>query len=252
MKNEIVIQSLVSDGFWLILISLLVAVFHRQIGNLLDSLGSFKVAGASFELKDSRTTVESYVLLTNIVVEVLLNRRSAEKFGRLLSKPSLSQLAEFALKYAKDVPKDRKQLELSTNIAWIVADHGDAESALPFFDALLKERPHDTDVLNLKAIALSSAGSPEYLLEAERIQDELVRSRPGIPRFAYNRALTKARLEKFDDALADLERAFQSDYWKERPDMLDQRLFRPLRETDGYRRMKQQLAESPPRIDQTQ
>jgi len=69
--SDVVIQSLVSDGFWLVLVIAVIAAFRNEIRNLLNSLGSFKIAGASFELKDTRTTIENYVLLTNIMVETL-------------------------------------------------------------------------------------------------------------------------------------------------------------------------------------
>jgi len=241
--SDVVIQSLVSDLFWLILIVVVIASFRNEIRNLLNSLGSFKVAGASFELKDSRTTIENYVVLTNIMIEALTQRESAVKIGDLISDLSVRQLGRFAIKYAEDVPDDAKQVELLKNIALIVGRRGDADSAIVFYDAILKQRPRDLDLLNLKANALSDSTFPDYVRQAEQIEDDLVAARPMEGRYRFNRALTRARLGKFDGALEDLKVAVEMDYWKRRPDMLTLREFEPLRQNGSFEPLEAKVSE---------
>ena len=239
--SDVVIQRLVSDGFWLVLVIAVIAAFRNEIRNLLNSLGSFKIAGASFELKDTRTTIENYVLLTNIMVETLTQRDSAVKLGELLSSLNVRQLARFAIKYAEDVPEDAKQVELLTNIALIVGQRGEIDSAILFFDALLKQRPRDLDILNLKANVFSNSNSPAGSLQAERIQDDLVAERPMSGIYRFNRAITKTKLNKFDEAIADLDVAIDVDYWKRKPDFLHGPEFQPLHKLSQFQELEAKL-----------
>ena len=78
--SDLVKQALVSDGFWLAIFLVSAVLFRKELRLLLSSLASFKVAGASFELRDKRMTLEYYAILTNILVEILSQRDSAEKF----------------------------------------------------------------------------------------------------------------------------------------------------------------------------
>jgi tetratricopeptide (TPR) repeat protein len=227
--NDLVIQSLVTNLFWLVLVVLIVASFRQELKNLLNSLGSFKIAGASFELKDSRASIEYYVVLTNIVVEILLDRESAQAFGGLISGTSVRQLSKFAIKYSKDVPEDVKQVELLKNVAMIIGRRGNIHDALSFLDALLKESPNDLDILNLKANLLTNARSQENYLLAEPIYDRLVKERPNNRVYRFNRALTKVALGKHAEAMVDLEVSVREGYWKRRKDMLQAPALAPLR-----------------------
>lgn len=241
--SDVVMQNLISDVFWFALMLTVIGFFRREIKNLMNSLGSFKVAGASFELKDSRATIESYVALTNIVTDILTDRENAIKFGTLLSNLNVHYLSQFALTYAKDVPEDPKQLELVTNIAWLISNRGDSESALKFYNAVLKQHPENLDILNLKAGALIANITPEALLECEGIMDKLVAARPKDAQYRNNRAIIKCKLGKLPDALTDLELAVDLGYWRQDPYMLRADDFDPIRTDPRFQALETKLAE---------
>jgi tetratricopeptide (TPR) repeat protein len=240
--SDVVIQNLISDGFWLTLIVLVIVFFRLEIKNLMNSLGSFKVAGASFELKDSRSTIESYVVLTNIMVDILIQRDAAVEFGKLLSDLNVRQLSQFALTYAKEVPDDPKQLALVTNIAWIIRDR-DVDTALLFYDAVLKHRPGDRDILNLKAGTLNSSDDPVMILQAETIMDSMVAQRPKSALYRNNRAIIKAKLGKYEESVEDLEHAVDLGYWQGYPNMLDTQELAPLRSMPRFQALQMKLAQ---------
>src|SRR5271167_49273 len=100
--SDVVIQLLISDGFWLAIFLVSTVLFRTELRLLLSSLASFKVAGASFELRDKRTTLEYYAILTNILVEILRQREFADKFYDFLSENSARQLAKFIQQYQKE------------------------------------------------------------------------------------------------------------------------------------------------------
>jgi tetratricopeptide (TPR) repeat protein len=246
--SDVVVQGLASNAFWLIVLLVVVGVFRNELKNLVNSLGSFKVAGASFEMKDSRASIEYYVVLTNILVEILLQRDAAKTFGGLVSDTSIRQLARFAIKYSKEVPDDVKQVELLKNVAMIVGRRGSVHEAVAFFDALLKDSPHDLDLLNLKATSLADTGSPENHAAAEMIYDRLVSERPSNGVYRFNRALTKVALGKDQQAINDLDRSIDAGYWNRRKDMLDVPEFARLRsevpEFEGLRQKLRRCIES--------
>src|SRR5437660_512872 len=150
--SDLVIQTIASNVFWLTIVVLAILLFRRPIASLLSSVASFKVAGATFELKDKKSTLEYYAILTNVLFEILSQRDSAEKLGGLLSNQSVQQLEKFSLKYAKDVATEDVDLELLKNVALIIGRRGQTAPALAFYDTLLKQRPDDRDLLNLKGI----------------------------------------------------------------------------------------------------
>jgi hypothetical protein len=241
--SDVVVQSIASNIFWIIVCGTLVVTFREEIRNLLNSLGSFKVAGASFELKNSRATLEYHVVLTNIIVEILSRRDSAQKLIDLVSDTNVKQLARFAIKYSKDVPEDAKEIELLKNIAIIIGRRGSGHEALAFINALLKDAPHDNDILNLKANLLFETHDSEKQIEAERIRDLLVVERPYDPGYRFNRALSKAYLKKDDEALSDIEKAMDLGFWKNRATMLDAREFKTLTANPEFARLETKLSD---------
>src|SRR2546421_10662707 len=111
VTSDVVWQGIISDVFWLTIFLVAIIVFRRELRAVISSLASFKVAGASFELRDKRATLESYAILTDILVEILSQRDSAEKLSQFISDNSARQLAKFTLKYAREVPKEDKEIE---------------------------------------------------------------------------------------------------------------------------------------------
>lgn len=230
MRSDVVMQSIVSDVFWLLVLVAIIFSFRNEISALLNSFGRFKVAGASFELKDSRTTIENYVVLTNIMIDILSDHDSSQKLGDLMTSTNVRLLGKFAIQYSRDVPNDIKQAQMLKNIALIVGRRGDIDSAKLFFDALLKNNPRDLDILNMRANILVGTGSQVNLLEAEFAYDELVKQRPKDGTFRFSRALAKAGLGKEQECIDDLSKAIDLHYWKKNPDMLHATEFDSLRE----------------------
>ncbi len=228
--SDVVWQGLISNSFWLVIFLAVVVVFRREIRLLLESLASFKIAGASFELKDRRATLEYYAILTNILVEILSQRDSAENIVQFISDNSARQLSRFTLKYSKEVPGEDKDVELLKNVALIVGRKGNVQEAVAFYDALLKQAPGDRDLLNLKGIMLQDSGTEEGMAKAQNIFDDLVKRYPNIGIYWYNRALLRSRLGKFDESMADLDRAIELDFHKRKPSMLSVRPLQPLRD----------------------
>ncbi len=228
--SDVVLQTIVTNVFWLIILIVFVGTFRHELRNLLNSLGKVKVAGASFELKDSRATIEYYVVLTNIIIEILSKRESAEKLSDLISDLSVKQLARFALKYSREVPNDAKEIELLKNVGIILRRRGSSHEALSFLNALLKDSPHDPDILNLKANILADTDERSKQLEAETIRDQLVVTHPQNATYHFNRALSKAYFGKDSEVIADLRLALDLGFWKKNPKFLEIREFKSLRE----------------------
>ena len=82
-SSDLVWQGIINTAFWLTIFLVAVFAFRQRLSDLLDSLASFKIAGASFTLKDKRSTLESYAILTDIFVELLCNRDFAEQLKGL-------------------------------------------------------------------------------------------------------------------------------------------------------------------------
>ena len=124
MNNEVIELAIISNGFWLVLILVAVLFFRIELKAILGSLGTFKVMGASFQLRDKRATLESYAILVNVLVEVLSERETAEKFYPVVSPHSARQLAAFARRYIDEVPVADRNVELIKNVALVVGRKG--------------------------------------------------------------------------------------------------------------------------------
>jgi len=228
--SDLVKQALVSDGFWLAIFLVSAVLFRKELRLLLSSLASFKVAGASFELRDKRMTLEYYAILTNILVEILSQRDSAEKFYGFLSENSARQLAKFIQQYQKEIPEEEKDVELLKNVALLVGRKGNYQVAISLYDDLLKRYPEDRDLLYLKARMLRDSRVQKNIEAAEAIYEELVSRYPSHGGIWFGRARAKSLLGKLDDSIHDLEKAITFGYWRNNPKMLEDSQLQPLGE----------------------
>lgn len=107
--SDVLALELISKGFYLFVLVGAAFLYKKEIGGLISSIGSFKVAGASFELGDQRTTVASHMILAEILIETLSNIPSATKIGEVITLPQAEKLGQFAVRYTTAVPKDRSE-----------------------------------------------------------------------------------------------------------------------------------------------
>ena len=216
--SDVVWQALITNGFWLAALLLVTTFFRRELRDLMGSVASLKVAGASFELKDKRATIESWAILTKIFVEILNQRGSAPHLAPYISNASARHLTRFALKYAKEAPDDDKDVDLLKSIAYLIGTKGNTPEALSIYETLLKKYPGDRDILNVQGALLINTGNEKYLSNAEKIFDDLVGRYPEVAMHWYNRGQCKSRLGKFDESLSDLSDAISRGYDRERLD----------------------------------
>ncbi|CAM3911765.1 hypothetical protein [Rheinheimera salexigens] len=69
--TDVVLLQLMSSLFWLLVFGVIVFIFRREIRALFGSVASFKIAGSSFEFQDKKDTLQSYILLTEILIDML-------------------------------------------------------------------------------------------------------------------------------------------------------------------------------------
>jgi tetratricopeptide (TPR) repeat protein len=202
--SDILALEVVKSCFYLVVLGLVVVFFRNEIRGLIASLGSFKVAGASFELGDQRTTVASHMILAEILVDVLSNIQSASKISEVLTLPQAEKLGQFAVRYTVAVPKGSWNQEMLRNIAYSLQTVGRNKQALALFDLLLEQQPDHYDFLDQKAYTLMRMGGTANLEVAQVIFKDLCERNPTLVRAHLRLAFTQAGLRKFDDALSTL------------------------------------------------
>ena len=118
--SDVLLSAIINNAFWLVLFIVTVVLFRPQIQALIASIGSFSVAGGVFEFKgDQRATLESYTILTNILIEMLSEGGSANPLMDLISAASARQLQRFIRMYTKELPADDWNVELLKNVGVI-------------------------------------------------------------------------------------------------------------------------------------
>ena len=236
--SEAVILAIISNAFWLIILLLVLGRFHGELKSLLSSIGGFTIAGAQFEFTDKRSTLQSYAILSDIFVQILLQRESVHDIVRHMSNSNAHQLAKFTIKYTEEVQQRHQDPVLLKNVALIMGYKGRYQDAIVIYDALLKQTPGEPDLLALKAVALFNTDIPAYIVSSEHLLDDLVAgpSTASNGSFWYNRSLTKSVLGKYDQAIADLEQALALGYRK--PKMLENNSFKVLRQEKPNEFMK--------------
>ncbi len=236
--------AIANNAFWIVILGVIILFFRGQIRSILSSLVRFNVAGASFELKDKKSTLESYAVLTKILLEALKDRDSSMQILSRISPTSTHQLAKFAIKYATEVPEEDRDVDLLKNIAHSLGQQQVIQSAINILDILIKQTPEDGDLYRLKAVVLLQSGVPANLVEAESIWDSLVMKHPRVPVFWYNRSTIKAHLQKYDESLASLEMSIKLGFQKQVPHMLEAADCKLLREArpEDFAKLRSKLA----------
>jgi tetratricopeptide (TPR) repeat protein len=239
--SDVVVQGMISNGFWLTVFLVSVITFRKPLRSAIASLGKFNIAGASFELREPSATLASYVMLGNVLVDILSERESAEKLYPVMSQASAQQLVRFIGKYMEEVPLEDQNIEMLKNVALLIGRKKQYQLAIGLYDQLLKRYPGDGDLLYLKARMLRDSGNPEG---AEPLYEELVTKTPVHSGMWFGRARTRSLLRKFPESLQDLERAIELGYWKAVPNMMDDHQLDPLRKADpvGFDRLRAELA----------
>lgn len=231
LVSDVVWQGIVSSAFWLSIFLTVMILFRDELRFLFNSLGSFKLAGASIVFRDKKTALECYTILINILIEILSRRDSAEKLVPFFSDSNAKQLTKFITKYTKEVSQEDKDVELLKNVAFVAGRKGYVLDAVSLYDSLLKQTPQDSDLLNLKAFTLLNSEVKKHLVLAETILDDLVQQHAEDGLFWYNRSVNAAKLDKFDKSIDSLREAIKCGYWKRRPDMLDAPRFHSMRKS---------------------
>ncbi|MBV5337613.1 MAG: hypothetical protein J0653_06620, partial [Deltaproteobacteria bacterium] len=187
--SDVVLLEIIKTVFWLMVFGTTLFFFQSEVKQLLQSLSSFKVAGATFELKDKKETIRSYVALAETLVDILSRGERLDELQKLLHPSQIEKLGLFALKYTKEVPAADWSEELLRNIAYLLLRFGRYKHSVELYDSLLSKRPDHVDLLNLKALALMTTRIPKNVKPAEELLSNLVSRYPELVYIRFNWAL---------------------------------------------------------------
>lgn len=230
--NDVVILQITSSVFWLIIFGVIVWIFRQEVRKLLQSLGGVKVAGSSFEFKDQKETIESYVLLAETLIDILSRSDRIEAMLNILVPSQVERLSAFAIRYTEEVPKESWNEELLRNIAYLLLRFGRYIQSITLYDALLDGRPNHSDLLNLKALAMITSRLPEQVGHALPILSSLVDRYPESSVYRYNYALACSLAAEHQVALKEMEFVIRSPYVKMHPGVLQDPLFHKTRDSE--------------------
>jgi predicted Zn-dependent protease len=222
MPGDLVLQGLISSVFWLSVFAIAVLAFRRELRGLLRSLTTLKVAGASFVLSDRKSTLESYAVLADILVDILSKPEAAPRVRELLTKSNGAQLAKVLVKYEDEVPEEDWNREFLRNAARVVGWTGHYDVSLKFFDRLLRKRKDDTDLLIVRADLLNDSGLAENLAKAKVEFEKLLGKLPNNPWVRFSYATNLSRLGDHENCITELD-LLPTSYWQQRPKALENR-----------------------------
>ncbi|SOD19544.1 tetratricopeptide repeat protein [Nitrosomonas ureae] len=228
--SEIITLKLIESGFWLLLLSVCLLIFHKEVKRVLQSLSNFKLLGATFELRDTKESIKSYILLSETLIDLLSTNTPVESLKDLMSMNQIEKLGNFALQYTKEVSNNNWNEQLLRNITHLLIRFNRIQQAIDLSDILLANRPDFVDVLNLKALALMNSRIPSNMKNAENIFADLVERFPENSIFRFNLGLVKISLENYEDGLKLILRAIDNGHWYADQKMLLDPLLYKLRE----------------------
>jgi len=228
--NDVVVLQLINSLFWLLMFGAALFFFRKEIRKLLQSLGSFRVAGSSFEFKDTKETIQSYILLSETLIDLLSRSDRIDALQQILVPSQIEKLSAFALKYTDEIDRTSWNEEMLRNIAYLLLRFGRYTQAVSLYDALLAGRPEHVDLLNLKALALITSRLKEQVEQALPILAELVRRYPELHYIRFNYALAKSLVYDHEGAVEEMEKVICSDYLKQNQQLLHDVLFQKTRE----------------------
>lgn len=228
--SEVIIMKSIDALFWLLLLFVVLWMFRNEIKQLLQSLTSLKVAGATFELKNNKETLRSYILLAETLIDFLSKGNRIEELKSFMDSVQIEKLGNFALQYTKEIPHENWNEQLLRNIAILLFRFGRSRQSVDLYDALLRNRPNDVDLLNLKAVALMTTRITNNVKTAEDILVNLIDRYPEQQFIRFNLALALSLLQKGNEAVTQMWRAIDDGYWKDNADCLYDPLFHYVRE----------------------
>ncbi|MFW5489925.1 MAG: tetratricopeptide repeat protein [Desulfovibrio sp.] len=228
--GDVVWLQIIQSIFWLLIVIGIIWGFRKELKNLLESLGRVEVAGAAFQFGDKKDTLRSYMLLSGTLVDVLSQTERIEHLAKLLTSVQVEYLGQFALKYTKELPQSEWNEELLKNIAFLLLRFGRYPQAVHICDILLKERPDNLELLNIRGLALMTSRSDGPILQARELFKKLVSRYPELPYIRFNYSLALSLAGDIDMSLREMERVINDGYWKEKGDLLSDPLFLPVKE----------------------
>lgn len=223
--NDVVVLQLINSGFWLIIVSGISLVFRNEIKKLLLSMGSFKVAGSSFDFNNRKETIESYVILAETLIDLLSRSNLTEQLATMLDSTTTERLSSFALRYTEETPRENWNEELVKNIAHLLFRQGRFIESIKFYDILLKSRPEHLDLLNLKGLAMITSRLPDLVDKALPIFKNLVERYPEKPHVRFNYALAHSLAGDHKQSIAQMEIVIDRPNLELSPDPLNDLLF---------------------------
>jgi tetratricopeptide (TPR) repeat protein len=206
--SDVLVLSFLSNFFWLTIFFTAVFIFRSEIRDLLGSLSSFSIAGGRFELKDRKSTLESYRILSSIFLDLLSEGSIANELVRFFSEANAERLGKFTLKYATEVKREDMNLALLRNVAFILSDKGNVQDSLAIYDSLIEIAPNDYTFRNDRAVLLLDTDPSKAKKEYESLLNDF----PGFPVFRYNLALADILLDNFDDSIKGFRKAIDDGY----------------------------------------
>lgn len=218
--NELIILEGIKALFWLIIIGIGIYTFKNEIRQLLQSLSGLKIAGATFELRDNKETLRSYVLLAETLIDFLSTSDQIEELHKLMHPSQIEKLGNFALKYTNEVPESEWNEALLRNVAHLLMRFSRFQQSINICDALLTKRPNDNDLLNLKAVTLMSSRIPDNVESAVSILSDIVARFPEADGCRLNLALSLSLLERGNEAVEQMYKLIDNGYWKINKDFL--------------------------------
>ena len=228
--NELIILESIKSVFWLIIFGICIYAFRNEARLFIHSLSGLKIAGATFELRDKKETLRSYILLAEILMDFLSTSDKIEELYKLMHPYQIERLGNFALQYTKEMPEDDWNEALLSNIAHLLMRFNRHEQSINLCNALLVERPNEQVLLNLKGLALMNSRISNNIETAENIFSDLLTRYPEDAVYRFNLALTLSLLKKGDDAIKQMRKVIDDGYWRTNENLLNDICFYYVRE----------------------
>lgn len=228
--SDVVLLQLTTSIFWFLVVIILVGAFKKEVGGLLMSMASFRIAGSSFEFKNMKETMHSQVILADTLLGLLSRDDRLDEIVRLVTSAEVEKLAKFAFKYTEEMEENKWNEGMLGNIAYLLLRFGRYEQAVNLCDALLERVPDHLRILNTKALALLTTRLDEKVKEAFSIFKGLVNRYPEEGFVQFNFALANSMLNYHEDAFKHMRILISTDYVISNPHILEDPLFYKTRE----------------------
>jgi tetratricopeptide (TPR) repeat protein len=207
--NDVVLLSLIGNGFWLVSIGSTLLLFKKEIRSVLSKVGSVSIGGSQFTFENKNDEARAYADLSDVLLTILSARDSGEKLVTILNHDNALKLAKFAKKYIIEVKESDQNLELLRSIAVILLQKDFLDDALIITDQILKSSPQSTHYLNMKAVILLNRQKEGDLVESLKIQDQLTENHPTSASFTFNKGVVFVRLKRYEEGYEEIRRSIE-------------------------------------------